>query len=161
MTTKKQLFTFIGYAKQYVGKAQKERSILTFALQKFIDKYKKFTDEYQSDLNEKRSELEAKHCLKEKGTDAFIEKEVIVGQQVIFRKSFSADGDQKMKKEMDKYEEGYGSTTIDFTPYVVPVPALIDISWVKEFTGFVFNEMTEKEEQEWYLNQEEVKVDAV
>ena len=156
--TKKGLFVFLGFAKQYTDRFSKERSRLTLALNKFSDKYKKFKEKYQHDFQEKRAELEAKHCLKEKDTQVFIEKEVVVQGQIIFRKSFTKEAEAELKKEFDAFEEDYGSKDVDFTPFIVPVPDKIDITWVKEFTGFVFNPMTEEEEEAWYLaQQEEIK----
>ena len=155
--TKKDLATFLGFAKQYTERFSKERSRLTFALNKFSDKYKKFKEKYQRDLQEKRAELEAKHCLKEKDTQVFVEKEVVVQGQVIFRKSFTKEAEAELKKEFDAFEEDYGSKEIEFTPFIVPVPEKIDITWVKEFTGFVFEPMTEEQEEAWYLAQQEDK----
>jgi len=155
--TKKDLVTFLGFAKQYTNRFSKERSKLTYILNKFSDKYKKFNEKYVKELTEKRAELEVKYCLKDKETQAFVEKEVIVQGQVIFRKSFTKEAEAELKKEYDAFEEKLGAEEVEFEPYIVPIPDKIDITWVKEFTGFVFNPMTEEEEEKWYLAQQEDK----
>lgn len=149
----RELKKFLGYAKAYVSRFPSERSQLTFALQnKWIKKYKKFEEDLAENLQEKVEELESKHCIKTE-TKGFSERDVLVGNQVIFRKNFTPEGEKAKKSELDEYESELLDKNVDVEYYTVPVPADMDISWVNEFTGFVFKEMTPEEEEAWYFNQ--------
>lgn len=157
MTTKK-LLDFLGYASGYIKQNSKERSQLTLALHNhFISKYKNLRADVERELNEKREELEAAYCLKDPQTKTFIEKEVILPNgQVIFKKSFTAESAKKKKDDYDKFESELFEREVDgFKPYIVPVPPMIDISWVKQFYGFVFEEMSPEQESAWYLAQDQ------
>lgn len=158
ITTTKSLLTFLAYAKQYIARFPNERSQLTFALNsKYINKLKKWHEEVERTLNDKKEELEGKYCVKDEKTQGFLEREVFAGNQIVFKKHFTEDGDKKRKEEYDKFEEKILSESFEFQEYVVPVPPLIDISWVEAFSGFVFKEMGEEEMEKWYLAQEEQK----
>ncbi len=156
MKTKK-LLTFLAYAKQYISKFDKERSQLTYALQvKFLNKYKKFQEEIDERLRNKRDELDSIYCIKDKETGAFSEKEIVISGQVIFKKNFTPEGEKKKRIEYDKFEkEIFEEQVIDFSEYIVDIPTRIDITWIDEFTGFVFKEMTDEEKMSWYLSQTE------
>ncbi len=154
MNTQK-LLEFLAYAKQYIARFPKERSQLTYALQtKFIDKYAELKKDIDKKLDEKRNELDAKYCIKLDG-GAFSERDVIAGNQVIFRKNFTQDGESKKTKEFDSFEKNILDEPVEVTPYIVDIPSGIDITWVGAFTGFVFKEMSEEDKEKWYFAQKE------
>lgn len=152
----KELVGFLNNSETYLKNFNKERSQLTLALSKLNNKYKKFYEKYHEEANQKKSDLEAEFCAKDKDGN-FIEDNVVVGGQVIFRKKFNKDQDKKFRDSFDAYDNDHGNEFVDFEPHFVPVPANLHISWVQAFTGFVFKEMTDEELEKWYLQQGEVK----
>lgn len=149
---------FYKMANDYIVKFPKERSVLTYALNvKFLDKHKKALTAISAKLQEKRADLDAEHALKDKETGAFLEQKVSIGSGekagVVFRKTFDKKGESTVLTEFKDYKKTVDDELYKFEPYFVDVPRNIDIKYLKAFTGFVFKPMTEKEEIDWYLAQ--------
>lgn len=151
---------FIAYANDYINRNPNERSKFTFALNKLKDKLRKSVDDTEFEISEAREILEAEYCLKDKDTGAFKDKQIVLGpQQVVYKKEFNFDGEKKMRERRKDLLLSYENDEkyfIEFVPFYVEIPPMLDISWLKWFYGFVFRPMDEIEEAEWYEEQGEM-----
>jgi len=144
---------FYSHAIAYLNSFPNERSVLTYALQKLTSKYKKQALKLDEETTSKISDTDAKYCLKDKETGAFLEREYEIGGQLVYKKQFDQVGESAKKKDIDDFIKAQNEREIEFEPHFVQIPSNIDISWVRPFTDFVFEPMSEEQEQEWYLSQ--------
>lgn len=130
-----------------------QRSQVTYAIEtKFLNKNKSVIKNAVKRLNEKRSDLEAEHCLKdEKG--AFIESEVKVNNQVVFRKKFDLKGQRAIEEAMNQFRQELDLEDVEIEPYIIETPPAseINLAFVIAFSGIIFKPMTEEQQQTWYL----------
>lgn len=152
--TTKELVRQLRLGEYYIKCFPKERSKLTYALQKLALKYKKVLENYSKDRAEAMEAAQVEYCSKDKDGN-FLETHHEVGGQVIFRKRYTKENEARYKAAVDEAYKLIDGATVDFEPHLVPVPDAIDITWVQELTGFVFKEMTPEEEEKWYMSQKE------
>lgn len=152
--TTKTLMRFLRAAEAYVNLNPKERSKVTYALNKLTKRLETIADRYRKSRADKMEDIQAELCSKdEKGN--FLETHVEAAGQLFFRKKFTKDGDSASKKKIDEAYEKIDSELVEFEPHIVDVPSDINISFYNEFKGFIFKEMSEGEEEKWYLAQQE------
>ena len=159
-----ELVKFENSARWYKEKYPKERSRLTFALTKQIERYKDKRENLGKSLSLEMDAIRSRHASVDDKENIMEEKfDVKQGKgedNTIIRMKYKKDAKQKMEEEIDKLTKSYESKTLEIKPpyanepFFLEVPKNFDFDFIEPFKKFIFNpEMTEEQELELYLAQ--------
>lgn len=156
-----ELVDFFNLAIVYIRRNPNERTRLTYALNKLTCKYEGKIKEFNSRVEEIRNDAESEFCLKDKHTGAFLEREVKNADTIYFRKQFDRQGEESKRNKIESEILSLRSRQVDFEPYIIDIPYDFDMSFLTFFTGFIFSKMSEEDELDWYLKQENKPISGV
>jgi hypothetical protein len=147
----REVVTFRNAAALYLQEHPKERTHLSFVLEKLIKKYAPFVEDWSAI----QRELRIKHASKDPRTKNIIETQYGEGENAVIRYSYTEENQLAMDKEIN---ERYNGTEDGQYKIVVPknnIPIQleqIDSLWLDAFTPFVFEPMEDDVKLQWYLN---------
>jgi len=166
-STNKEVIAFINAAANYQNEYPKERSKLTFSLIKQVKRYhpkiEKITEDLGIEINALRHraastdsdgniiEKPVDFKIGEKGKESTSMRYVYKPEKLVtLDKEIEA---LKKKVEMAEFEI---QPPYKEEPFYVPIPDKFDFKYLEAFKKFIFNpELSEKQEEEIYLNQSE------
>jgi len=162
------LLEFNNLGRGYLQANPKERSTVTFALNKLLKHYenpiKRTQNEYQEKVNEGAEDIRVKYCEKD-SNGAFKEQSYGEGEKLVLRKVFTGDNERKANKEIKALnktiEDECLKHQVELTKvHIVDVPPQIDIMFIEAFKGFIFAPMTEEQIEAHYMAQNQKKEPA-
>lgn len=154
--TLEELVTFRFKASVYQDKKKKERSKVTFALQKLSQKYEKKQQELNAELQEKVDKVTVQHASLKDGNlleNRFDFKEGFKGESTQIRYSYTAEKKIQLDAEISKLKKEYQNMEVEIDPFHVDIPEGFDMSFYPYFKDFIFKPISEEEEMELYLKQ--------
>lgn len=166
-TTVKEAIEFYNTAVSYIEKNPKERSTLTYGLNKLIMFYRKRVDkggdihtEWQNEVNEAIEDIRVKFC--EKDTNGVLQEKIYGGgATLVTKKVFTPSQEKACNKEIvntaKDIEIKWDGKPIELKKHIVPLPPSLDISWIEAFSGFVIDPLTDEEMEKHYIAQAEKK----
>ncbi len=158
---------FYNGAVKYLDKYPKERSSLTYALNKLVIFYRKKVDkgsdlhtDWQNEVNETIEDIRVKHCEKD-GAGLLKEKTYGEGHSLVIQKVFMPDKEKIANKEIREaaksIETKWNDKEIEFKKHIVSLPSTLDINWIELFNDFVLEPVSDEELEKHYLAQGEKK----
>lgn len=152
--TLEELVIFRFKASVYLEKNNKERSKVTFALQKLSQKYEKKQQELNAELQEKVDKVTVQYASLKDGNliENRFDHKGSRGEETQIRYAYTAEKKIQLDAEISKLKKEYQNMEIDVDPFHVDIPEGFDMSFYPYFKDFVFKPISEEEEMEIYLN---------
>lgn len=161
-----ELVKFENYANAYRVKYPKERSRVTFALIKQLERYKEKREKLGKSLTLELDAIRAKHASVDSSENIIEEKfDVKQGKgedNSVIRMKYKKDAKKKMEEEIQAITDSYEIKLVEIKPpyasepYYLEIPKNFDFDFVAPFKKFIFSpEVDEQTELGIYLQQQQ------
>lgn len=163
----KKAIEFYNAAVNYLDRNPKERSSLSYALNKLVIFYRKKVDkgsdlhtDWQNEVNETLEDIRVKYCEKD-SAGILKEKTYGEGSNLVVQKVFTPANEKLTNKEIREsakaIESKWNDKDIELKKHIVALPSTLDINWIEPFTDFVLDPISDEDLEKHYLAQGEKK----